>query len=94
MDMQEAPVVGVKRAACKMQSDGSLPSWFSKEYNVNTSMPCLEFLKANLAKYLPDSEGLRMGRYGGVLCPVHLLEGKKYIHRHNGVYVAVKVFIY
>lgn len=97
MDVQEAPVVvGVKRAACKISSsdDHSLPAWYGKDYNVNTTMPCLEFLKANLAKYLPNTEGLTMGRYGGVVCPVHLLEGRRHTHSHNGVYIGVKVFMF
>jgi len=55
-------------------------------------MPSLRYFTQNLKMYL-DDETLTVCRYGGVYCPVHLLNGKKHVHSGNGVYVGVKVMI-
>ena len=87
-------------AACKRNNHGkldpsSLPGWFTCECSYitcNKTMPSLRYFTQNLKMYL-DDETLTVCRYGGVYCPVHLLNGKKHVHSGNGVYVGVKVMI-
>lgn len=86
--------------ACKKNSHGKLdpghlPVWFRKglEYiTCNHTMPSLTYLSMDLQAYLGD-ELLTVCRYGGVHCPVSLLHKRPYVHRSNGVYIGVKVYI-
>lgn len=56
-------------------------------------MPCLQFISESLNEHL-GVEGLQVARFGGVLCPVYLLQGEEHVHQGNGVYISVKVYIY
>lgn len=44
-----------------------------------------------LVDYLGTGDGLYVARCGGVYCPVHLYNNRKYVHGSNGVYIGYKV---
>ena len=98
MDIQQKEVgVGEKRPRSVYESQSQrsasikLPSWFTRaDYTCNTTMPSLKEKSADLAQHL-GVDDIKVARYGGVYCPVHLQKGQFYVHHSNGVYIGIQV---
>jgi len=81
----------------KGKSSGFLPAWMESaiervtgrgSYALNTSMPCLDSLHANLMKLIPEAKRANTAHINGALfCPNNGRNPK--IHSSNGIFAVV-----